>query len=83
MAPIALSAIEGLAALAADAGAAERALALLTHVTTHPAAEHVVRARAIEMHAALAALIAPSCTAVLDRTQPLDTLVDELLQVAG
>jgi predicted ATPase/transcriptional regulator with XRE-family HTH domain len=83
MAPIALSAIDGLAALADDAGAAERALALLAHVATHPATEHVVRARAIELHAALAALIAPSCTAVLDRTQSLDALVDELLQVAG
>jgi tetratricopeptide (TPR) repeat protein len=83
MAPITLSALDGLAALAADAGAAERALVLLTHVTTHPATEHVVRARAIALHATLAPLIAPSSIAVLNRTPPLGTLVDELLQAAA
>ena len=83
MAPSAIGAIYGLAALAADAGDAERALALLTHVIAHEAAEHVVRARAIELQTSLAPPIAPSCTAALDRTQPLDTLLDELLQAVG
>ena len=79
MAPIALSALSGLAALAADTGAAERALALLAHATRHPATEHVTRAHAMELHASLAALIAPTRTAVLDPTQPLEALVDEIL----
>jgi hypothetical protein len=81
MVPIALSALYELAASAASTGDIARALALLTHVTAHPAAEHGLRARAIELHTSVASRIAPGETAALPRSQTLDMLVDELLQV--
>jgi len=65
MVPIALSAIYGLAALAADASAVERALALVTYVITHPGTEHVVRTQAIALRASLGALPAPTRAATL------------------